>query len=38
MLTKLGPRDYAVHEDPVQSTVDIDSDSDTDPDTDGRIC
>ncbi len=34
MLTKLGPRGYAVHEDPVQSTVGIDPDSDTDSDTD----
>ncbi len=36
MLTKLGPRGYAVHEDPVQSTVGIDPDSDTDPGTEGN--
>jgi len=36
MLTKLGPQGYAVHEDPVQSTVGIDSDSDTDPDAEGN--
>jgi len=34
MLTKFGPRGYAVHEDPVQSIVGIDADSDTDPDAD----
>jgi four helix bundle protein len=37
MLTKLGQRGYAVHEDPVQYSVGIDPDpdSDTDPDADG---
>jgi len=36
MLTKLGQRGYAIHEDPVQSTVGIDPDSDTDPDAEGN--
>jgi len=36
MLTKLGHRGYAVHEDQPQYAGGIDSDSDSDPDTDAR--
>jgi len=35
MLTKLGRRGYAVHENLAQYTADIDPDADSDPDTDG---
>ena len=35
MLTKLGQRGYAVHEDRALYTVDVDSDTDSDPDTEG---
>jgi len=34
MLTKLGPRGYAVHEDQVPYAEGIDPDTDADPDTD----
>jgi len=35
MLTKLGRRGYAVHQNLAQYTADIDPDADSDPDTDG---
>jgi len=35
MLTKLGQRGYAVHEDWAEHTSEIDPDTDSDPDTDG---
>ena len=34
MLTKLGERGYAVHEDPAEYATWLDPDSDSDPDTD----
>lgn len=34
MLTKLGPRGYAVHEDRAEYSTEIDSDTDSDPDAD----
>ena len=36
MLTKLGQRGYAVHENQVQYTVGVDSDTDSDPDAAGN--
>lgn len=36
MLTKLGQRGYAVHENQVQCTVGVDSDTDSDPDAAGN--
>jgi hypothetical protein len=36
MLPKLGQRGYAVHEDRVEYTGEIDPDTDSDPDTDGK--
>ena len=36
MLTKLGQRGYAVHEDQARYTTGIDPDTDSDPDTDGN--
>jgi hypothetical protein len=36
MLTKLGQRGYAVHEDPAEDATGIDPDTDSDPDADGE--
>jgi len=37
MLTKLGPRDYAVHEEQVPYAVRIDPDTDADPDRNRKL-
>jgi hypothetical protein len=36
LLTKLGQRGYAVHEDPAEYVTGLDSDTDPDTDTDGE--